>query len=160
MWALEKSCWKPGPSTVDTSYASVVYFMSAELPRCPQRWTDARTCSYRHRGPNQRFCCCTELWIGVFWVMCYRCFFCLTLSWLNCAAPHSEGPDWSELVEGCPGLRASCPAPLWNQRGSAYVPWSGLEMWINQVGRSACVGEIEPSYGEESKHKVWVQDID
>lgn len=71
-------------------------------------------------------------------------------------SPHGKG---SEVLEGCPGLSAGCPAPPCNQWVSAYVPCRGLEKWINEVSRSAYIGKTEPSYREENKDKVQVQDI-
>lgn len=97
-WALGKSCWKPGPSTVDPPYTSVAYFMSAQLPQRSPCRTDEKTCSYRHKGPNQKFCCCTELWIGLFflpypWLIELSCFswWRIWLVWAGGGVPWIEG---------------------------------------------------------------------
>lgn len=44
-WALDKSCWKTKPSTVDTSCANTVHFMAAQFPQCSQSWRGESTCS-------------------------------------------------------------------------------------------------------------------
>lgn len=115
--------------------------------------------SYRHEDPKQRFYCYTELWMEVFSLthLVYKAMLAKHSDMdQNSPSPHGEG---SEVLEECPGLSAGCPAPLCNQRGSAYVSWRGLETWINRVSRSARTGKTEPSYEEENKDKVKVQTL-
>lgn len=126
-WALEKSCWKTKPSTVDTLYCrprQCILQLHSFLSALNAEWLQEHA-PIGMRVQTKDFAAALSYGWGFFPPIHSADWATLTKrSQMGCSnpVPHREGSD---LVEGASST--GCPAPLCNQQGSAYVtkgPWN------------------------------------